>query len=1012
MKLEHWPLLALLTALAVRAQTPPDTISTYAGGGPNNVPAIQANVPYPLNTATDSAGNFYIVMGAPAHGVPLEYVYKVNSSGTLTVVAGTGSTNGSPPQLTPTASASLNNPNAVAVDSSGNIYIADTQANIVLEVAAGTGLVSRFAGGGDGSSNKATDSTLSQPYGVAVDSAGNVYIADTGDEEIRKVTASTGDMSTFAGKGSAGYGGDGGQATNAYLNNPYGVAVDSAGNVYIADQDNYRIRKVTASTGIISTIAGNGTSGYSGNGVAGPSAEISTVDGIASDASGNVFIADTGNCVVREVKAATGIITTVAGTPGQCGFSGDGGLSTSAKLNSAYGVSVDKSDNMYIADFQNLRVRKAALGGKISTVAGNGLLHYTAGSTALEAALYLPQSATVDSSGDVYIADTGNCVVRKVAAETGDISTIAGTPDSCGYGGDGGAATSALLNDPTKAILDSSGNLYISDELNCAIRKITASTGDISTVAGTPGSCGYSGNGGAATSAELNQPTGIAFDASGNLYIADQGNAVVRKVAAATQEITTVAGNHAANPDRVFSGGGGPATSASLVQPWDVALDAQGNLYIADSGDSGVFIVNPSGIINPFAGGTDGFNGDGLALQCYLARPMGVGVDPAGDVLIGDTYNDRVRWVDRQGMLHTIAGSSGTNGNIGLGDGQPATQGVLGLPAGVATDSSGNIYIGDTQDNRIRLVTAIANVNASTYSLIFAPQLQGSPSSPQTITLTGVGASTISSITATGDFAQTNNCPGSLASGASCTINVTFTPTAEGTRTGTLVVNTNGFFNPSFTIKLQGASGLIYSPSIVYFGGAKVGTTTSVQTLTFTNDSAAAITFSSATTSSTNFTIVSNTCTGSIAKGKTCTIGMNFKPTTSGAASGTLTVKDSDNSSPQSIALHGTGIATSISPASLAFGTVPAGTGKTLTTTVTNLGTGPLTGFAGNLSGSGDSDYTFTTTCGATLAGGASCTFSVTFRPWQKVPYSATLGIQNNEKTYPGWPVPLSGTGG
>lgn len=671
MKLKHWPLLAMLLPLAVRAQTP-DTISTYAGGGPNNVPATQANVPYPVNTAVDKAGNFYIVMGAPAHGDAVEYVYKVNSSGTLTVVAGTGVGNGRPPELTPKQSAALNNPNAVAVDSSGNIYIADTQANIIVEVAASTGLISRFAGGGDSSSPKATDSTLSQPYGVAV---------------------------------------------------------DSAGNVYIADQDNYRIRKVTASTGIISTIAGNGTSAYSGDGVPGPSAEISTVNGIASDASGNVFIADTGNCVVREVKATTGIITTVAGTPGQCGFAGDGGLSTSAKLNSAYGVGVDKSDNMYIADFQNLRIRKAVLGGKISTVAGNGLLYYTAGNTAVEAALYLPQSATVDASGNVYIADTGNCVVRKVAAETGDISTIAGVPDSCGYSGDGGAAISALLNDPTKVILDSSGNLYISDELNSAVRKITASTGDISTVAGTPTSCGYSGNGGAATSAELAHPTGLAFDASENLYIADQANAVIRKVNAATQEITTVAGNHVME----YASNGVPAASTSLNTPWDVAFDVQGNLYIADYGSSLVYVVNPSGIINTFAGvkGQEGFNGDGLALQSYLNRPSGVGVDPAGDVLIGDSGNGRVRWVDKQGMLYTVAGSWGTEGTIGVGDGQPATQALLDFPAGVATDTSGNIYIGDTQDSRIRRVTAIANVNASAYSLSFPPQLEGSASSPR-----------------------------------------------------------------------------------------------------------------------------------------------------------------------------------------------------------------------------------------------------------------------------------------
>jgi len=342
-------------------------------------------------------------------------------------------------------------------------------------------------------------------------------------------TLPAGIINTVAGDGTQDYSGDGGAATSAGLFWPAGVAVDTAGNIYIADGNNNRIRKVTASTGVISTVAGDGTAGYNGDGIEATIAELYDPSGVAVDTAGNIYISDLGNSRIRKVTVSTGIISTVAGD-GTGGYNGDGITATSAELGNPSGVAVDTAGNIYISDYSNNRIRKVtASTGIISTVAGNGTGGYSGdGGAATSAELYWPHGVAVDAVGNIYIADTSNNRIREVMASTGIISTVAGD-GTASYNGDGIAATSAELHSPEGVAVDTAGNIYTADLFNYRVRKVTASTGIISTVAGD-GTGGYNGDGIAATSAELYWPIGAAVDTTGNIYIADQFNNRIRAV--------------------------------------------------------------------------------------------------------------------------------------------------------------------------------------------------------------------------------------------------------------------------------------------------------------------------------------------------------------------------------------------------------------------------------------------------------------------------------------------------
>jgi VCBS repeat-containing protein len=338
--------------------------------------------------------------------------------------------------------------------------------------------------------------------------------------------AQSGIIETIAGNTLASYSGDHGPATNASLNGPHGIDVDPSGNFYITDAFNNRIRKVSPS-GIITTIAGTGTPGYSGDGGPATAADLQQPFQAKLDRAGNLYFADNSHHL-RKISTA-GIINTLAGT-GTAGFSGDGGPASAAELNTPAGVALDPSGNIYVADCFNQRVRKINIStGVISTVAGNGSAGYSGdGGPAIDAQLYNPNYLALDATGNLYISDNQNQVIRKVTP-SGTISTFAGSYYP-GYGGDGGPATDAEINYAGGLTTDAAGNVYIADYGNSRIRQVD-SYGIIRTVAGT-GAPAYSGDGGPATAAELNQAVDVAFDVAGEMFIADFNNNVIRKIGA------------------------------------------------------------------------------------------------------------------------------------------------------------------------------------------------------------------------------------------------------------------------------------------------------------------------------------------------------------------------------------------------------------------------------------------------------------------------------------------------
>jgi len=783
-------LLIAALAAAIGAAGQVNTINTVAGGGTQPTAATSAYLPQPYDAVRDTLGNTYI-------SVPtLNTVYKVDTGGNLTIYAGTG-IYGFSGDGGPATSAQLAFPYGLAIDKNGNLFIADFYNNRIRRVDAMTHDITTVAGSGDpvfggtygGDGGAATIAHLNGPQGVAVDANGNLFITDTFNGIVRRVDANTQVITLYAGGGTS-TGCGTGSPLAAGFQNPVGIAVDANENVFISDQTLQVVCEVNASQ-TISTYAGtlntHGTPGQA-NGDGGPaaSAQFYYPSGLATDATGNLYIADSGEPRIRKVDTTTNhIITSIAGTGLICTNAqepacGDGGAATSAALDYPQGVFVDSNNNIVIADSNNMRVRVVASGTNpiISALVGGG--NGGDGGMGTSGILGLPQQVAVDGNENVYAFETNAERVRRLDATTQDLSTVAGngyggatetcTGTSCTGGaanGDGGPATQARFVYVTAFTTDATGNFYIADGTAEVVRVVNNQTtpitvagvtiqpGNIQTVAGDGLKCGATGNsnalpacgdGGAATSASLYAPYGVAVDAAGNVYIADAGLNTVR-IINADGTITTYAGTPGQSCSTYTTtgcGNYGSPTSALLNFPSGLAtsnLNGNSVLYIADSGDNVIREVGIQGdeleITTVAFNGEPTFGGDdGSALSASMNFPQQVAVDNLGNLFVGAGNDNVVRRIDASdGTVTTVAGDVNNLDGGFSGDGGPSAQAMLdnyGLAIFNTAQGTHDLFIADPGNNRIRKVPLAPVTIEDGSSIVFGPTIAGTENtSPQ-----------------------------------------------------------------------------------------------------------------------------------------------------------------------------------------------------------------------------------------------------------------------------------------
>ena len=612
-------------------------VSTIAGGGPrqpaNGLLATNADftftqsTPYPA-FCMDKSLNIYLPQYKTLK------IWKIDAAtGIMNSVIGTG-TRGYSGDGGLAVNAQISIIHSISSDDSNNIYIADSFR--IRKISAATGIVTTIAGTGgygySGDGGPATQAKISQVVSIVIDKSGNIFLSDMNNYVVRKIDQSTGIITKYAGTGVQGNTGDGGLAINAQLSYKAFMTADVQGNLYLTD--NNRVRKITASTGIISAFAGTGSTSVYGESVPAIGCGFNAAWQISAAPSGNIYVGDYSNRTIRKIDVNTNYITTVAGNR-LFATSGIGGPLSSVQIFSPASIAIDKSGIVYFPDHANSKIYK------LNTVQQQ--------LTSLSAPVSIPQGIAMDTAGNLYYVDADR-YIKKISLPSGVVSTIAGTSTN-GYGGDGGPASAATLNLASSLAIDTAGNIYIADRFNHRIRKITASTGIITTVAGN-GTYGFSGDGGPATSASLNVPSSVAVDRAGNIYIADINNYVIRRVDAATNIITTFAGiPH--NPG--FSGDNGPANAAQLYWPGQITTDRAGNVYFGDELEYRIRKVNIiTGIISTVAGnGSFVFNGDDIpATIASLESPGGLAIDNAGDMIIGDLL--RIRKVTSSGLIQGI----------------------------------------------------------------------------------------------------------------------------------------------------------------------------------------------------------------------------------------------------------------------------------------------------------------------------------------------------------------------
>lgn len=618
------------------------------------------------------------------------------SGGTITGYAGGGNGDGGSPEN------AIIDPRGLAAvttrSGASDLYVVDGVNHRVRLVSGGvvTSIAGTGVAGYSGDGGPSENAQLSAPQDVDVDASGNIFIADADNNRVRRIDAATGRISTVAGNGFSTFFGDTGSATLASLAHPYAVAVGPNGVLYIADFVNSRVRKVV--NGIITTVAGNGTSGYSGDNGPAPAAALKNPTDVAVDSAGNLYIADYLNHRIRRVSP-NGIITTVVGS-GAPGFSGDNGPAQNAQLSYPLRIAFDLNDNLIIADGGSRRLRQVNRSTQsIITIAGSGA-EGTGGDEgpALRAEFDPISGVAVAENNDIYVA-----VTKGQGASTRDrVRRIDGNDiihQAVGGGiGDGEAATEALIDPRGMTALEGRGtfpDLYVADAAQHRVRFVDGASGTIETIVGN-GVPGYNGDKGPALSASLNTPRDVAIDSNGNLYVSDSANNVIRRVSQGV--ITTVAGNGTAG----YGGDGGPATNANLSSPFGITVDQNGVLYIADFINSRIRKVE-NGTISTVAGnGQWGFSGDsGPAIAARLANPTDMAVAPDGSLYIADFLNNRIRRVNPQGTITTYAGGSVA---AFAGDSGPAWASLLYRPLLLSIDRAGNLFIADSQNHRVRCI--------------------------------------------------------------------------------------------------------------------------------------------------------------------------------------------------------------------------------------------------------------------------------------------------------------------
>jgi sugar lactone lactonase YvrE len=604
---------------------------------------------------------------------------------------------GTTPDGVAVSSASLNTPCAAIGDSAGNVYVGLKATRQVVRIDA-SGIVRLFAGtgtagsGGDGGPSRSAQ--LSQPCGLALDSSGNLFIADSGANRIRRVTPD-GIISTFAGNGKSANTGDGGPATEAALKAPSALTFDINGNLLIADSGNHVLRMVTLDGRII-RVAGTGSRSSGGNDGPALEAGLDTPSGVAVDRDGNIYLTDTGNNQIRIVTpdghldryAGRDNSTTTGGPFG--GGSGDPTVPRNATLSYPTALTIDQAGNLYFIDSGTARIRRITADGVIGNYAGTGSSGSAGDGGPARSANLSPLGLGIDRNGNLFIADGANHRLRIVTASDGIINTVAGN--------------GLVTYDPRGLAVDGD-YIYFSDSSNNRIRKYNVKTGEISLVAGD-GQARHAGDGDSALTASVSRPRGIAFDASGNLYIADSGNHRVRKIGS-DGKISTVAGNGtgAADDDDGLS-----ATNAALYEPDDVAVDSTGAIYVVERMAHRIRRFPVGGTITTVAGTRSAGGVDtegGRAVESPLYSPQAIAIEKSGALLVADTGNQRIRRIATDGTIRTVAG----NGAAGYGrDGGPATDAFVNNPTGITVDGSGNLYIGDTDNQSIRRVSPDATI--------------------------------------------------------------------------------------------------------------------------------------------------------------------------------------------------------------------------------------------------------------------------------------------------------------